>query len=41
MALRRLPYVQRRQLRDGSFRFRGYCRDASGKLIGGSFATDH
>lgn len=41
MALRRLPYVQRRQLRDGSFRFRGYCQDSDGRRIfGPSFATE-
>ena len=41
MALRRLPYVQRRQLRDGSFRFRGYTRDGDGKLIfGPSFTSE-
>jgi site-specific recombinase XerD len=41
MAARSLPYVQRRQLRDGSFRFRGYCQDGDGKRIfGPSFATE-
>ncbi len=40
-AKNRLPYVQRRQLRDGSFRFRGYCQDADGRRIfGPSFLTE-
>lgn len=41
MATRPLPYVHRRQLRDGSFRYRGYANDADGKRIfSASFETE-
>jgi integrase len=42
MATRSLPFVHRRQLRDGTYRYRGYANDADGKRIFSvSFANEN
>ncbi|MBL8756314.1 MAG: site-specific integrase [Planctomycetes bacterium] len=41
MATRPLPYVHRRQLRDGSYRYRGYADDQDGRRVfSASFLTE-